>query len=188
MSNTPPIEVARLIKDKVYEAADQAHYLTNSRTQNSQFIASLVDEAEVGGVLKGFMAPGEVRTYIKDAVLNRYSKDKAAEAVPDDFEALLARKFGKTYVEMERLDGGWLRLHRCLDKPGYVVTSVGTYLKWETALRKALLYIPGKPFSQGPNSVEVLLLLYAQGRRVTDPDRRLLEDALSWCCASAHIL
>lgn len=187
MSNAPPANVAREIKELVYAAADDFGYLRRGRVENGQFIAELVKREEVGQVLKYYMATGEVRTYIKDAILNRYSKDKAAEASPDDFETLLLSKYGMDYVEMESLQGGRLRLHRCLSEAGYVVSSVGTYLKWETALRKALLYVPGKPFAQSPKEVKLLLVLYAQGRPIPDPDRRLLEKALSPCGAAVHI-
>ena len=70
----------------------------------------------------------------------------------------------------------------------FVVVADGTYLKWETALRKALLYIAAKPFStQDGMRVFVLLALFARHQKVSPSDASQLDKALKICNALAVV-
>ena len=84
MSNIIPEKVAKTVKQTVYLEADKVNYLSRSRTENGIFLAQLVSMPTVGGKLSQYMRKDAIRTYIKDAILNRYSKDKTGEAKPDD--------------------------------------------------------------------------------------------------------
>ncbi len=72
MSNKPPRDVANKIKDLVFIEADEFCYLGKTRTENGKFLDDLVSKQEIGVVLVNYMKRAEVRTYIKDAILNRY--------------------------------------------------------------------------------------------------------------------
>lgn len=70
----------------------------------------------------------------------------------------------------------------------FVVVADGTVLKWETALRKALLYVASKPFSDNSDaSIKIVLTLFARHQKVSPSDLRHLEKALSMCNAKPYI-
>ncbi|MCU0242575.1 MAG: hypothetical protein MUF51_09165, partial [Vicinamibacteria bacterium] len=61
--------------DWVFKLADDFGYLSKGRPENAKFMVTLVDSA-IGRELAQFMPKAEVKTYLKDAVLNRYAKDR----------------------------------------------------------------------------------------------------------------
>ena len=71
MSKKVPDDIAKEIKECVFQEADRVNYLARSRTDNGNFLAQLVTMPNVGGRLSQYMKKAEVRTYIKDAILNR---------------------------------------------------------------------------------------------------------------------
>ncbi|EFB9761459.1 hypothetical protein FA678_23300, partial [Escherichia coli] len=93
MSNLIPDKIAKSIKQTVYNEADKVNYLSRTRTENGNFLAQLVSMPSVGGKLSQYMRKDAVRTYIKDAILNRYSKDKTGEAKPNDVEEIILETF-----------------------------------------------------------------------------------------------
>lgn len=180
MSTKLPFEVAKEVKKVVYEAADTADYLAMSRPDSGKFLDSLVIRDDVGGVIEKFVKKPKVRHYIKDAILNRYSKDKAKEAKPDELTSIIKNIYNldceESYTE-ERLS--LFRVTTGSRENEYVVVTDGTVLKWETALRKALFFIAGSPFSKNAKHTHILLMLYARHRKLTPSDKSHLEKALA---------
>lgn len=188
MSSKIPKAIAQRIKETVFKAADETDYLAMARTDSGAFLNGLVTRPDVGGEIIKYISRDEVRHYIKDAILNRYSKDKTKEATPGDLKPIVKSAFG--------LDAGEshsqvkLSLYRSIDRERtdeFVVVSEGTVLKWETALKKALLFISAKPFSKKASKIHILLLLFAQHKPVPPSDKKNLEDALKRCGAKPYI-
>lgn len=188
MSNKVPESVAKEVKECVYREANKCNYLSRTRTDNGTFLANLVAMQPVGGRLSQFMSKAEIRTYIKDAILNRYSKDITQEEKPNNLEALLNERFGKSFVESDLSVKDGIILYKAVNSRHFVVTVNGTVLKWETALRKALLYIASKPFSSVEGTdVSVVLTLFARRQKIAETDKKLLNNALCICKGQAYI-
>lgn len=188
MANKVPDVVARDVKDLVFSEADKVDYLARSRTDNGNFLDQLVKSSSVGGRLSQYMAKSEIRTYIKDAILNRYSKDKAQTEQPEDLSSIIKQKIGIDAEFLERDEKAKLSLFKSIDDNCFVIVADGTYLKWETALRKALLYIAAKPFSSRTDmKIKILLALFARHQKISPSDSAHLERALKICQASAII-
>jgi hypothetical protein len=186
MANLPK-DVVKAMRATVYSAADEAKYVGMSRGASGLFLNQLVADKDVGGRLEMYMPKQEIRHYIKDAILNRYSKDRRRNALLVDCRNVITEIFG---IDTELSDGnGDVSLYRSPVARGaqYVVVSNGTYLKWETALRKALMFVAKSPFSRTAASVRILLLLHAQGKIVPGSDKDVLNAALSRCGAAAFI-
>lgn len=174
-----PRQVEKEVKAIVFRLADEQQYLGMSRDESSQFMENLVKSETVGAVLGQHLEKARIRLYIKDAILNRYSKQAAEKAVPDDIPALIEARF-KFKVSLSH-EKNQVRLYRSLDLDGqarFVVVAQGTYLKWETALRKALLYRAANPFSANGSAVHLMLILACQGKKIAPSDKKLLETAL----------
>lgn len=188
MSNKPPPHVAKNIKDLVYQAADSFNYLGKSRTENGQFLDALVARPDIGDVLAGYVRKAEIRTYIKDAILNRYSKDKTRASRPTCFIEIISKKFGFASVKIDSGNSVCLYKSQQTNSSQYVVVAEGTFLKWETALRKALLYIPEKPFSKNQsNKIFILLNVFAQHKPISSAEKLFLDKALAQCNAKVHV-
>ncbi len=188
MSNKIPQNVAKAIKDIVFAEADKADYLAMTRIDAGAFMDGLAARLDVGGVIAKYIKQNGVRHYIKDGILNRYSKDQTKVAMPSDMKPIV-KSIYKFDVE-ESHNETKLCLYKSVTPERaneYVVISEGTFLKWETALRKALLFTSGKPFSETAKEVHILLLLFAQHRPLTQPDKQHLETALARCGAKSHI-
>jgi hypothetical protein len=188
VSTKIPQNVAQQVKQIVFDAADEVDYLAMARPDSGAFLNGLVTRPDVGGEIVKYIKRDEVRHYIKDAILNRYSKDKTKEATPDDLKSIVKSTYGLDAEESHR--GVKLCLYRSTtpDRPSeYVVISEGTILKWETALKKALLFISSKPFSKTANEVHILLLLFTQHKPVPPSDKKSLENALKRCGAKPYI-
>ena len=187
MISSIPQEVATAIKKIVFAEADKINYLALSRSDSSAFLNALVVREDVGAAISKFTGRERVRHYIKDAILNRYSKDKAKAAFPDDPIPIIKEACG---LEVEKSPGkGQARLYRSMmtdRSTEYVVIVEGAYLKWETALRKALLFISGKPFSEKASKIHILLFLFSP-RPIPESDKKHLSKALHRCGASPHI-
>ena len=186
MSKKVPDPIAKDVKSVVYCEADQTDYLTRSRTENGAFLDRLVSMKTVGVRLSQYMLKAEVRTYIKDAILNRYAKDKSHEELPKDFSEVIRERIGvdTLFVEREKQ----ICLYRSSIDNCYVVVASGAYLKWETALKKALLYVASKPFSSAKKqNIYIFLALFARHQKIPPSDLRLLESALNQCRAVAFV-
>jgi hypothetical protein len=166
-----PKDVQTRIKTAVYRKADEFEYMARTRTENGVFMENLVNDPEMGGVLAEYMPGNSVKTYIKDAVLNRYAKDKTKKEHGKGADAIRA-VLGKDSSQIETK--GDVSLHR-VSTGEFLVLSKGTWIKWESALRKALEFIGGAPGFAKPESKPLILLnLSTQGRRLTEGDRKHL--------------
>lgn len=184
MGKKVPDTIAKEIKEIVFNKADEVNYLARSRTDNGIFLDQLVTNSDVGGRLSQYMKKQEVRTYIKDAILNRYSKDKSQEERPQNFSPIINEKLNISAQFVERDTKLQISLFKSLKDCCFIVVVDGTYLKWETALRKALLYIASKPFSEQKGMViHIVLALFARYQKVSPSDLRLLSKALELCNA-----
>lgn len=189
MTNRPPKNISDVVKAAIYKAADDAKYMAMSRVDSGQFMDGLVKRKDIGGVLEGYIAKQQIRHYIKDGVLNRYTKDKARDAYELNLDAIIKNEFGFDVSKSD--DGNGVVLYRsqqCAVDGKYVVVAKGTFLKWETALRKALCFIAAAPFAQNAKSIQILLVLYAQEKVIPPADKKLLENALKVCGSKAHIV
>ncbi len=72
MAKSLPSRVQKRIREAVCQKADQHSYASQDRVKNGQFMDDLVDDPEIGGVLREYMNEARVRTYIKDGILNAY--------------------------------------------------------------------------------------------------------------------
>jgi predicted transcriptional regulator len=188
MSTKLPPEVAKRVKKTVCEAADDVEYLGMSRTNAGNFLNGLVARQDVGEIIAQYVKKDQVRHYIKDAILNRYSKDKTLQAKPTDLSHIIREKYGSE-CEISHKEQK-LALYRLMSKgheKEYVVVADGTFIKWETALKKALLFIAARPFSKSASDIHILLLLYAQHKKVAPSDKKNLQSALAISNASAYL-
>lgn len=175
-----PKEVQKRLKAAIYVKADEFGYMHKSRTENGEFMDRLVRDSQVGGVIAEYLSKDSIKTYIKDAVLNRYMKDKKGAALPSDPKSL-AMVVGRFYkTEALPIDGAAAtHLYRLADDT-LAIASQGTLLKWETALRKALEFVersPGLPPKDGV--FKILLNIASLGIHSTVADREHLRKSLA---------
>jgi hypothetical protein len=188
MSKKVPDDVSKEIKELVFQEANRVNYLARTRTDNGIFLDQLVTTPEVGGRLSQYMYKAEVRTYIKDAILNRYSKDKTQEERPDDLTPIIKKRLGIDAHFVECENKNQITLFKSPADCCFIVVADGTLLKWETALRKALLYIASKPFvDQDDMQIKIILTLFARYKKTSPSDMRHLQKSLSLCNAIPHI-
>ncbi|MGI6106094.1 MAG: hypothetical protein ACOYD7_07940 [Raoultibacter sp.] len=178
MARTLPEDVRETIRQLVYELADQANYLAQGRVENGQFMAQLVNHPQIGGVLCEYMSEGDVKTYIKDAVLNRYAKEKRADA-QDGFntEELILESFGKS-VQIEEKTR--VSLYKSTERmASYCVVGNGTSDKWETALRHALIYVSNLPESTQKQDIRIALRCTSPRGKLSMSDKDCIRGALN---------
>ena len=188
MSRKVPNVIAIEIRERVFEECDRYRLFSRSRSENKQFTDQLVKSDDVGGRLSQYMQNAEIRTYIKDAILNRYSKEKKEKERPDRFEAIIKDRLDVEAECIEQDSKLQISLYRSPNSPTYVVVADGTYLKWETALRKALTFIASKPFSARENTtIHIMLTLFARHQKIPPSDITCLKKALKPCGAFAFI-
>ena len=181
MANRLPSKKRREIFDAIYKKADAFGYMECGRIDSGRFMDELVEDPEIGGKLADYMQKERIRTYIKDTVLNRYTKKKKEEALalltP---EKTIKEVYGvdAAFIDKIALKGNRLDILRSEDGCIFVVSN-GTALKWETALRKALETIANKPNLTVDNKAPfVCLKLSVPGQMLTDADKKLIRDAL----------
>lgn len=188
MNNLIPDKIAKSIKQTVYNEADKVNYLSRTRTENGNFLAQLVSMPSVGGKLSQYMRKDAVRTYIKDAILNRYSKDKTGEAKPNDVEEIILETFKIDACLIEDNSKNKTSLYYGDNGNKIIVVADGTVLKWETALRKALMLIASKNLVElNDKSVSILLTLFARYQKISPSDLKCIQKALLVCNAQAYI-
>lgn len=165
----------------IYEKADEFGYATSGRIESGRFLDQLVEDPEIGGVLKEYYNKERVRTYIKDGVLNAYKKklkyDTLAIYTP---EAVIKSTYGCTAAVIQKGKGSdnSITVLRSEDGNIYVV-SQGTVLKWETALRKALEIIAREPgLSVNGHTPSISLLLASVNGTLTEADKQHIFIAL----------
>ena len=184
-----PPKTRNEIRKRIYDAADNAHYLQSSRTDNADLIEKLCADPSIGGVIAQFVPKEKIRTYIKDGVLNRYTKEKKATKRPAQEDQI---KFCSDHYQVTNFSvlekGRDELILKSPTAPIYVVLVEGTYLKWESALRKGLLYGAGHPLGKNKaNTVHIVLSLYVGGEAITPADKKLLQNALERAGADAYL-
>lgn len=137
-----PNPVRQEILTRVYELADNEGYLTNNRVDNAAFLERLVDKDDVGLVLQDFMEKDRVRVYIKDSVLNKYAKDR--RTINEYNLTIKVAQLCNEYVSVVTTQND-VMLFKAQNSGTHIVVAKGSFIKWETALRKVLLYIAGTP-------------------------------------------
>lgn len=177
MSVAMPSEVRAEIRELVFRRLDAVNYLAQGRVENGRFMEQLAVDPKVGGRIAEYTGKERVKTYIKDALINRYAKEKTKP--PSDLTSTVAGIAGKDVV---RVDGGTskgISLYR--DGETLVVVSCGTLMKWETALRKLLEYM-GRNRDRlqhgGVRRSMLLLVLMTGGKKISSADEDLLERSL----------
>jgi hypothetical protein len=170
-----PRKKAAQIRELVYVKADTYGYITRSRKENGQFMTALVDDPTVGGVLSTYMEKGNLRTYIKDAILNGYAKNRKMEILKRNSPLDTVKKMYSVNASIIKTVGG---VSVCRSDDGRIfVVSSGTVLKWETALRKALELVAREP-DLVVDAPIICLQLAILNLGITDGDRKLITDAL----------
>ncbi|MCL2568797.1 MAG: hypothetical protein FWE12_05100 [Oscillospiraceae bacterium] len=135
------------IREATFKKADSFGYSSSGRIDSGRFMDDLVEDPEIGGVLKQYMDKERVRTYIKDSVLNAYAKKK----IKDAFDAVdptetIEKVYGVKALKIQTgtRKSNKVTVSRAADGHIFVVSG-GTVLYWENALRKALELVAKQP-------------------------------------------
>lgn len=177
--NNLPKRNRKKVFDAAYKKADEFGYMRCDRVRSGQFMDMLVDDPEVGLILIEYMPKERVRTYIKDTILNRYTKLMNSKALASKTpEATVLEVYGESAAVIGRHDskGNELSILRAESGKIYVVSS-GTVLKWETALRKALEIIASTP-TLTINDKAPSICLKLSAPEMTEADKNLITKAL----------
>jgi len=176
-----PNEPRKRIFTAVYKKADECGYMECSRIKSGEFMDSLVDEPDIGVKLTEYMPKERVRTYIKDTILNRYTKAKKEEMLKSlTPEATVKKLYGVDTVFVDKIfaKGNRLDIMRAENGSIYIVSS-GTTLKWETALKKALLIVADRDsLKVNGTPPSICLKLSTGGEALTEADKNLIEKAV----------
>jgi hypothetical protein len=188
MANSLPRDVATIIKKRVSDLADQEKYCQMARPEAGAFMDKLVSADLIGGIISQYMSKAEVRTYIKDGVLNAYSKAYARKSKPSDLSSVVSDVYGVAAVSVAKQFDVEMFAVAGLEHPAYVLASSGTFLKWETALRKLLSCLTTRPddFTLFQNGL--LAILLAQGKKITQAEKDVVRRAFERCGARIHIV
>lgn len=177
------------IKKVVFEKADAFGYASSGRSDSGKFMDELVEDSEVGNILKQYMAKERVRTYIKDTILNAYTKEltrKILTAIsPSD---TIRELYGVESSIIQKCSGkdASVSVSRSVDGRIFV-TSGGAVLKWETALRKALELIARQPMLIVDDATPIICLhLAVVSQDITDGDKKHITDALAAISVKAY--
>lgn len=135
------------VRMAIFKKADAFGYSSSGRIDSGRFMDELVEDLEIGGVLKQYMSTERVRTYIKDSELNAYAKKIVNDALESvDPAAIIKKLYGVESEVIQNCTGKDARVSVLRSEDGLIfVVSGGTVLKWETALRKALEIIAKQP-------------------------------------------
>ena len=177
MSVRMPREVRKEIRELVFSRLDAVNYLTQGRIENGRFMEQLARDPEVGGRIAQYTGRERVKTYIKDALINRYAKEKRKP--PSDLSATVAGVAGEIVARVD--GGGYKGISLYRGGETLVVASCGTLTKWETALRKLLEYMGANRGRLEHNSARrpvLMLALMTDGKKISSADKDLLERSL----------
>jgi len=178
MAKALPKDVAARIQRSVFKKADEHGYALRGRVENGRFMDDLVDDPEIGGVIKEYVQGGKVRTYIKDGVLNAYTKQKTKQILRShDPIQIICHTFG--VKEAFILKQGDTVVCRSSNERIFVIGR-GTVLKWEAALRKALEYTARTPGVRADGRYpSICLQLAVINDDITEGDKTQITSALA---------
>jgi hypothetical protein len=185
-----PHDKVDLIRRRVYEELDKAKYLASSRTDNAILLENLCANPNIGGIVGLYYPKERIRTYIKDAVINRYAKEHKRTQRPafeKQIEFCSKKYLVGTFLPLNSGDKKVI-LMKAAESPIFVVIVEGTLLKWESALRTGLLFVASRPIGANPQSiVHIVLSLFIGGVSVTPSDKKLLAKALARAGADVYM-
>ena len=170
-----PKNVMLEIRRLSFEFLDEKDYLSANRKRSGELMDVLVGDANIGSKIAEYCGKERVRTYIKDSILNRYTKDRTK--APEDWTPIINELYDAECVEVGNHTD--LRLFR--DGSGTIfVASHGRLIKWETGLRKLLEYqvVYKNALLKHATSVELCLILTGGGGRQTSADFDLVRASL----------
>lgn len=182
MASRLPQQVREKIIRIVYKKADEFGYMECDRVTSGQFMDMLVEDQEVGGVIRQYIQKERVRTYIKDTILNRYTKDATSKMLSSKTpEQTIEEEYGEAADVIQKIKGSAYDCHVLRSECGNIyIVSEGTFLKWETALRKGLEVIANEPNLTIEDRVPSLCLkLSLAGQALTEADKKLIRTALA---------
>jgi len=173
-----PEKIKKRITAAIFSKADKHGYATRGRVENGQFMDELVDDPDIGQVLREYMPPERVRTYIKDGVLNAYTKTITKRVLKGhDPEQIIRVTYHieSTCIHI-RND---ISVCSASSKQVYII-SRGTVLKWETAMRRALEFIASTPkLSASESYPSICLQLAVINDEITEGDKKHITSALA---------
>ena len=179
MANKLPPDIRKAIQKRVFAKADEFGYGARSRTENGAFLNTLAEDAEIGGILREYMSENAVRTYIKDGVLNAYAKAEVRKKLNHITNEVVIKKIYNTDA-YEVGKNNQTCIYRDSNKAFYLIHS-GTYLKWETALRKLLECVASADtIKKDAETINLCLVLTVSNGEITFADQELLEKALDY--------
>lgn len=129
---------------------------------------------DVGKIIIEYMPKERVRTYIKDGILNAYTKAATKRALAGSTPAnTIQTVFNETASVIQEGKGKQSGLFVLRSESGNIyVVSGGTVLKWETALRKALEIIANEPnLTLNGIAPSICLKLSVAGQSLTEADK-----------------
>ena len=177
MTAKVPDEVREKVTEIVFKMADEHCYLEKDRQANSNFMGQLIADPKIGGVLGSYIPKDKVKTYIKDALLNRYSKIKRAR--PEEIDHILTPHFGVMDGAIDYDSKNDVSLHKLKGNALVFAARVG-YLKWETGLRRLILFA-AKCKAKAPEkikNVSFALLIFIDKKHINSSDKLQVETAL----------
>lgn len=77
-----PDATYKRIKAKLWRVADERNWPSLSDQQKSALYEEWIRDDEVGGVLIRYIAPGNVRVYIKDTIMKPYGRERIKDFPP----------------------------------------------------------------------------------------------------------
>lgn len=174
-----PPDVRKSIQKLVFARADEFGYGSRSRVENSAFLNSLAEDPAIGGILRQYMRENQVRTYIKDGVLNAYAKAEVRKKLNRiSLETVIQQVFHVEAKEVGKINQ--TSIYRSGSNDAYLIHT-GTYLKWETALRKLLECVAANDnIANQANTVSLCLLLSVGIGEMTLADEQQLVKALEY--------
>lgn len=180
MAQSVPKTIAAKVRKQTFAILDERHYLSQSRKENGELMQELVSAPEIGGVLGEYIPKSAIKTYIKDAIINAYSKQENAKLFSiEAIEQRLSAKEGKTVLCVDGKSGDKVFLFRA-ENGDLIVASIGTIAKWETALRKALEYIDrAKNLPPQNQALSIYLLISALGKQLPQSDVEHIKRSLA---------
>lgn len=171
-----PSNIKSLVEDRCFELLDEWRYLNRSRIENGRFMDQLVEHRDVGKKLQDFIDAAATRKYIKDVIVNKYAKKK--RVMPREIDGVLKVITTDLLEEIDWVEEDHLSLHRA-NYGLLIVTARTTFVKWETGLRKILLYVNLKPVLRDPTqNVTKVLAVFEHSSDVNETDRNELGSAL----------
>ena len=171
-----PRKLVLEVREAIYKRADEFGYAYRNRLENGRFMNSLITDPNIGGKLAEFMPRDTIRTYIKDGVLNRYSKDIIKKSLSDvGSVGIVKRVYNEESVEISSRRP----ITICANKERIFIISAGTVAKWETALRKAIETASNLP-NEDNKQIKICLQLASLSSSTSKGDKALITKGLSF--------